>query len=115
MWGQSRRGHSLASHELFVSSDKTANAQSLTCVIDVSDQRGPCPTEQFVMSGLRAARSAHPNLRRTILGDLAQVLGCTADELDFLFCDPVVAANDSDPVIMPDYRRMLHEDMFALA
>lgn len=114
MWGQSRGEISLAATELFDASEGRSDPLSLTCVIDVSDQRGPCATEQFILSGLRAARGAHPNLRRTILTDLAHVLGCSAEELDFLFCDPVIAANDSDPVIMPDYRRMLHEDMYAL-
>lgn len=84
-------------------------------MIDMSETHGPCASDQFITSGLRAARGANPNLRRTILTDLAKVLGCSVDELGFMFCDPVVAANDSDPVIMPDYRRMLHEDMYAVA
>ena len=84
-------------------------------MIETSEAHGPCASDQFITSGLRAARGANPNLRRTILTDLAQVLGCSVDELGFMFCDPIVAANDSDPVVMPDYRRLLHEEMFAVA
>lgn len=58
----------------------------------------------FVASGLRAARGTSAIHRRTILTDLASVLDCDADELGFLFIDPVIAANDSDPVVMPDFR-----------
>ncbi|MFB9373577.1 hypothetical protein ACFFUB_06360 [Algimonas porphyrae] len=61
----------------------------------------------FVASGLRAARGAPTIHRRLILTDLAQVLGCNPGELDFLFMEPTIAANDSDPVGMPDFRASL--------
>ena len=60
----------------------------------------------FVASGLRAAKGAPTPHRRLILTDLAHVLGCSADELDFL--EPALAANDSNPaVVMPDFRTTL--------
>lgn len=105
----------MAISEIFEASNIPSEDVCLDTIIDMSETQGPCPTEQFIMSGLRAARGANPNLRRTILMDLAHVLGCSVDELGFMFCEPVFAANDSDPVVMPDYRRMLHEDMYAVA
>jgi hypothetical protein len=85
----------------------------MTTLIAESDLPDSCASVKFVQSGLRAARVAQPAHRRTILTDLAGVLGCSPDELGFMFRELVLAANDSDPVAMPDYRRMLHEDMRA--
>ncbi|MGB6229295.1 MAG: hypothetical protein WBF53_04110 [Litorimonas sp.] len=72
----------------------------------LSSADGPQTTDTglFIASGLRAARGAQASRRRTILTDVASVLRCNPDELDFLFMDPVLAANDSDPVAMPEFR-----------
>ena len=63
----------------------------------------PCSRADFIASGLRAARHAAADTRRRILRDVAAVLGCEAGDLDFMFIAPSVAANDADPVTMPDY------------
>lgn len=75
----------------------------------LSDAQSPeiSDASLFVASGLRAAQSAPSSHRRMILTDLADVLCCSADELNFLFMEPSVAANDSDPVGMPDFRASL--------
>ncbi|WP_298913268.1 hypothetical protein [uncultured Algimonas sp.] len=88
---------------------------TLDHVVEDADRCPQSISGQFVTSGLRAARGAQASHRRSILKDLADVLGCSADELGFLFLDPVIAANDSRPVEMPDYRTRLHEDMRAVA
>lgn len=62
---------------------------------------------QFVDSGLRAAKASRSAHRSAILSDLASVLGCAAGDLDFLFDAPHLAANDRDPIVMPDYRDAL--------
>ena len=96
---------------IFAGVKRLRHAMTFDLLVEEADAPPQCASEQFVCSGLRAARVAHATNRRTILGDLSDVLGCSPDELGFLFTDPVIAANDSDPVIMPDYRRWLHEDM----
>ncbi|MGB3456500.1 MAG: hypothetical protein WBG08_02270 [Litorimonas sp.] len=101
------------SDQVFKDTPSVRDGVTFDHLVAGADIPSQCASEQFVLSGLRAARVAQAAHRRTILTDLAGVLGCSADELGFLFRDPVVAANDSDPVAMPDYRRMLHEDMRA--
>ncbi|MEM7730147.1 MAG: hypothetical protein AAF311_12875, partial [Pseudomonadota bacterium] len=111
--GTEWQGDSLAVRDTYSYSDDLPRQGGFRDLVDAADTMPKCPSETFVLSGLRAARGAQPAHRRTILTDIARVLGCNADELGFLFRDPVVAANDSDPVAMPDYRRKLHEDMRA--
>lgn len=76
-------------------------------MIDDAQSGEMCDVSAFIGSGLRAARHSKPHARRSILRDVATVLGCEAAELDFLFAAPCLAANDSDPVIMPDFRARL--------
>lgn len=57
----------------------------------------------FVLSGLRAARSVKRSLRRNILADVARVVGCAAEELEFLYDIPVPGG----PALVPDYRDVL--------
>lgn len=80
---------------------------SLKRLIATSDTPDLCASNSFVASALRAAKVTQVPHRRIILTDVASVLSCSADELGFLFHDPVIAANDSDPVEMPDYRASL--------
>lgn len=79
-------------------------------ILDYADHPDLSDPGQFIASGLRAAQAASIGHRRTILNDVASVLGCNADELGFLFMDPVVAANDSHPVMMPDFRASMRSD-----
>lgn len=83
---------------------------SLQNLIATSDTPDLCASTSFVASALRAAKDSRVPLRRTILSDVASVLSCSADELGFLFNEPIVAANDSDPVAMPDYRDSLRDN-----
>ncbi len=62
---------------------------------------------RFVASALRAAGASRAAHRSRILSDLADMLGCADGQLDFLFDTPRGAANDRDPLIMPDYRDAL--------
>lgn len=82
---------------------------SLKRLIATSDKPELCASHSFVASALRAAKATQVQDRTTILTDVATVLSCSADELGFLFYDPLIAANDSDPVPveMPDYRMSL--------
>lgn len=80
---------------------------SLKRLIATSDAPDTCATNSFVASALRAAKGTQVSHRRIILTDVASVLSCSADELGFLFNDPAMAANDWDPVEMPDYRASL--------
>lgn len=80
-----------------------------------SDTPDLCASNSFVASALRAAKGTQTSHRRIILTDVASVLSCSADELDFLFNDPIMAANDSDPVAMPDYRASLLKGQRAFA
>jgi len=79
----------------------------LNALIETAEMRTSNQSESFVFSALRAAKGTQSSHRRTILTDVAQVLSCRAEDLDFLFNTPVMAANDSDPVAMPDYRETL--------
>lgn len=85
---------------------KTGSLQNLIATSDTPDL---CASNTFVASALRAAKDSRVPLRRLILSDIASVLSCSADELGFLFNEPVIAANDSDPMAMPDYRTSLRE------
>ena len=67
-----------------------------------------CDASRFVTSSLRAARHSKGGARQPILSDVADLIGCRAEDLAFLFRTPTFAANDTDPVIMPDYRAHLH-------
>ena len=80
------------------------DAQGLLAEVDAHGLApAPCSRADFIASGLRAARHAAADTRRRILRDVAAVLGCEAGDLDFMFIAPSVAANDADPVTMPDY------------
>ena len=66
-----------------------------------------CEAGRFIDSGLRAARHSHRVARPAILADVAGLLECSVEDLGFLFAEPLSAANDTDPVTMPDYRNAL--------
>lgn len=76
-------------------------------LIDGAEFPDVCETNAFVVSALRAANQTDVAHRRVILSDVAGLLSCGAEDLDFLFDGPVIAANDSDPVAMPDFRTAL--------
>ena len=81
-----------------------------------ADWPDTCEAGQFVASGLRAARTARTPARPAILSDIARVLGCRADELEFLFGERYAPANDADPISMPDFRAVLRgEDRLLVA
>lgn len=94
---------------------KSPSVASFKSLITASDVPDLCATNSFVASALRAAKGTQSAHRRIILTDVARVLSCSADELDFLFNNPVMAANDSDPVAMPDYRASLLKGRRAFA
>lgn len=73
-----------------------------------------CSSTKFIGSALKAALSTPSPRRRSILADVADVLSCAPEELDFMFLDPVYAANDVDPVGFPDYRQTLSHDQLVL-
>ena len=77
----------------------------------------PQPTQagDFVQSALRAAAAMRTAPRRAVLDDIASVLGCEADALNFMFAKPTLAANDTEPVSVPDFRRHLRHPSAALA
>lgn len=81
---------------------------SFKLLIAASDKPETSAENHFVASALRAAVGTQAPSRRIILTDIAEVLSCSSDALDFLFDTPVMAANDSDPVAMPDYRASLN-------
>ena len=88
--------------------DQTRDAgRSLHDLIHEAVERERCEPSDFIRSGLRAARYSKPHARRSILGDVASILRCEPSELDFLFTAPCMAANDTNPVIMPDFRTRL--------
>lgn len=89
-----------------------ASFKMLTLASDAPDMSA---ATNFVASALRAVKGTSAPMRRTILTDIAATLSCSADELDFLFNDPVIAANDSDPVEMPDYGETLRKGHRAFA
>jgi len=100
----------LAAFGKFWKSVKRRPSARLDIILDDADIPDLSNSGMFIASGLRAARGAQTTLRRTILNDVANVLQCSPDELGFLFMDPVMAANDSDPVMMPDFRATLQTE-----
>ncbi len=73
---------------------------------DVAEQK---PDADFVVSSLRAAIFSNQMTRRKILADVADVLECQAEDLEFLFLnidEPVQAAPTQD-VMVPDFRTEL--------
>lgn len=88
---------------------------SFKLLIATSDTAELSVENAFVASALRAAVGSQAQGRRVILTDIAEVLSCSPDALDFLFDTPVMAANDSDPVAMPDYRASLNAGRRAFA
>lgn len=63
----------------------------------------------FVMSGIRAAAAASAMTRRKILSDISDVIGCSAEALDFLFTEfemPIATAANYE-VMVPDFQREL--------
>jgi hypothetical protein len=83
-------------------------------LIDGAEFPDLCETNTFVVSALSAAKSTQASHRRAILTDVAGLLSCGAEDLDFLFDGPVIAANDSDPVAMPDFRTTLMDERRAV-
>ena len=79
----------------------------LDALLAAADGPEGCAEDDFVASGLHAARHSRGASRQAILCDVARVLGCGPGDLAFLFAAPLGAANDSDPVHMPDYRQAL--------
>jgi len=73
---------------------------------DVAEQK---PEADFVVSSLRAAIFSNLITRRKILSDAADVLGCQAKDLEFLFVDLHKAprSTQSQDVIFPDFREKL--------
>lgn len=67
------------------------------------------PETDFILSGIRAAISANLVTRRRILSDVADVLGCKAQDLEFLFVDFGKSAqpNASYEVMVPDFQSEL--------
>lgn len=84
--------------------------ESFDQIVDDAEYPKLCNTSTFLDSALRAAKSTNASHRRVILTDVAGLLSCGAEDLDFLFDCPVIAANDTDPVMMPDYRLHLKND-----
>ena len=67
------------------------------------------PEADFVISGLRAATAANLITRRKILSDVSDVLGCKAEELEFLFTEFAMPINSSAnyEVMVPDFQTRL--------
>jgi len=76
-------------------------------LIAISETAPASAEHAFLESALSAAIATPGHSRRVILTDVAELLSCSPDALDFLFNAPVMVANDSDPVEMPDYRASL--------
>ena len=73
---------------------------------DVAQQK---PEANFVVSSLRAALFSNMVTRRKILSDVSDVLGCQAQDLEFLFADlnkPTQSTQKND-VMVPDFRARL--------
>lgn len=100
----------MATFGKFWKSVKRRQSARIDIILDDADIPDLSNSGMFIASGLRAARGAQTSLRRTILNDVANVLQCSPDELGFLFMDPVIAANDSDPVMMPDFHATLQNE-----
>ena len=96
---------------------KSGDASSLGDVINDAHVQSRSDFTDFVYSGLRAASSCRRLTRSAILADVAAVLACRPDELNFLFSDgsevfPVessvaVNAPTSDDLRVPEFRDML--------
>ena len=67
------------------------------------------PEADFVSSALRAAQSSPQQARVKIMSDVADILGCAADDLDFLFQERVVpiARSTNYEVMVPDFQTQL--------
>jgi len=67
------------------------------------------PESDFVISGLRAATSANAIARRKILSDVAELLSCKSEDLDFLFTNFERSASSSASyeVMVPDFQTEL--------
>ena len=84
-------------------------------LIALSDKSETSAENAFVESALQAAVATPGESRRVILTDIAELLSCSPEALGFLFNTPVIVANDSDPVEMPDYRASLDAGCRAFA
>lgn len=73
---------------------------------DVAEQK---PEADFVLSSLRAAIFTNLIMRRKILSDVADALGCQAEDLEFLFSDLSKTSHSiqTHDVMVPDFRTQL--------
>ena len=71
------------------------------------------PESEYIVSGLRAATFVNLIARRKILTDVAEVLGCRSEDLEFLFADAKKSSQKMSPkdFSLPDYR----DELFAVA
>lgn len=116
MWDADRSGRAVLGLSAFFKPRwRPCKVSTLDELVQSGAYMDLCDTRHFVASALRAAQVMQSAHRRTILTDLAGVLSCETAELDFLFINPVVPANDIDPVAMPDYRATLHQEILAIA
>ena len=69
----------------------------------------PQAESDFIISSLRAAVSANPIARRNILSEIAQMLGCSGQDLEFLFPDMKNLATSTQKyeVMVPDFQTKL--------
>lgn len=77
---------------------------------DVPEQK---PEANFIISGLRAAISVNPIARHKILSDIANIIDCRAQDLEFLFSDNsrLAAPSQKSELMVPDFQTRL----FAIA
>ena len=73
---------------------------------DVAEQK---PEADFILSGLRTAIFARSDARVKILTDVADVLGCDAKDLEFLFAglQDLSSPNTRPDIVVPDFRESL--------
>ena len=88
-------------------------ANQLQQIWDDADSPHDTQADAFLQSAFRAARSTRFDHRRAILSDVEALLRVEPGALNFMFAEPTRAANDTDPVIMPDYRDALQSSRLA--
>ena len=83
-------------------------AEHMTVPGDVPE---PQAESDFIISGLRAASSANSITRRKILSDIADIMACKSQDLEFLFNENPVSATQKYEVMVPDFQT----ELFAIA
>jgi len=67
----------------------------------------PQVESDFIISGLRAAGSANSIAREKILSDIADIMACKPQDLEFLFIESPITSTKTCEVMVPDFQTQL--------